>query len=147
MKTYLQPQIMRRASPVVTAVSRERSVSDPRQWLYILHTFHDLSTRKSPYEGAEAEYNQEQGVAVSREFYTAFLKESRRMHKKYSFPIKEHDLVKTSRKVGTVAKGTGGTVVHIFRDRLAALVETTGNDKEGHPALIEVPIKAIERVR
>lgn len=80
-KVFLSPLVLRRGNPVMTFVSRERSSSNPKEWNYWLGTYHDFEGRGVPAEVTD--YKSVSKTAISRELYLAFLKESRRQHRRF----------------------------------------------------------------
>lgn len=80
-KTFLLSRFMRRGSETLSYVTRE----DKNYWL---GTYYELIPkgprfRPNPYHGTGNEYGSCGRVRISKEFYRAFLAESKRLHTKY----------------------------------------------------------------
>lgn len=75
--TYLFPGILRRGQPVNTFVTKELKG-------YWLGTYHDMGPDDRPYQLAgNVRYNSVSKVRISKEFYDAFLAESRFNHRRF----------------------------------------------------------------
>ena len=92
MKTYLQPQIMRRGAEALLFVTKEpvqKGLRKARQenvnyWVGI-YTGRGAG-RKGSYQGIDKEYNHSERSRISKEFYQAFIKEAKRLHVRYRVP-------------------------------------------------------------
>ena len=83
IKTFLMPKTLRRGSPVVTFITKDRGVCDLRKNNYTLGTYHNISSCDNPpYKGNGSEYQGVQRIPISKETYEALLKEAKDKHKR-----------------------------------------------------------------